>query len=71
MTGAGSTSIQPPPTGHGEQIQGAPQSADETSGTGPHRPPTYTVTPSGSGGTEASRYGANATEATIEQEERR
>ena len=74
MTGAGSTSIQPPPTGHGEQIQGVPQSADETSGTGPHQGPTYTVTPSGYGGsqgTEASRYGANATEATIEQEERR
>ena len=72
MTGAGSTSIQPPPTGrHGRQIQGVPQSADETSGTGPHQGPTYTVPPSGYGGTEASRYGANATEATIEQEERR
>ena len=73
MTGAGNTPMQPPPSGAGEQIQGVPH-ADETSGTGPRQGPTYTVTPSGYGGsqgTEASRYGANATEATIEQEERR
>lgn len=74
-TGAGNTPMQPPPSGAGEQIQGTPQPADEIADDDEvHEQSSSSYSPSGYGGsqgTEASRYGANATEATREQEERR
>ena len=81
MTSAGSTTTapnRPPPGSEGTRIAGPGQGWNNDDGemadddelheqTGANSPSGY----GGSQGTEASRYGANATEATIEQEERR